>query len=231
MAPEPALAIVQARTGSTRFPGKVLAPFAGTTVLRHILDRLRRTSSPLDLVVATTDLAEDDAVADVCADAGVPAFRGASDDVLGRFVACVNSRPVRPGLVLRICADRPLLCPVLVDELLWAYAELDAPDYLANNLPPSYPDGLDLELVRTECLEQANGESVDAYEREHVTPFVYTRPQRFRLENLVCPFGNFSDVRLALDTRDDHERLVQLHALLPEEYDYRDVLTAVELTR
>jgi spore coat polysaccharide biosynthesis protein SpsF len=231
MAAEPALAIVQARTGSTRFPGKVLAPFGGTTVLRHMLDRLRRTSRPLDVVVATTDLAQDDVVAQVCAETGVPAFRGASDDVLGRFVDCVDSLPVRRELVLRICADRPLLCPVLVDELLWAYAELDAPDYLANNLPPSYPDGLDLELVRTECLEQANDESVDAYEREHVTPFVYTRPQRFRLENLTCPFGNFSDIRVALDTPEDHERLVRLHALLPGDYDYRDVLTAAELTR
>jgi spore coat polysaccharide biosynthesis protein SpsF len=196
-----------------------------------MLDRLRRASSPLDLVVATTELPEDDAVVEVCAEAGVSVFRGASDDVLGRFVACVRSLPVRRDLVLRICADRPLLCPVLVDELLSAYAELDAPDYLANNLPPSYPDGLDLELVRTECLEQANGESVDAYEREHVTPFVYRRPERFRLESLTCPFGNFSDVRVALDTREDHEHLVRLHALLPADYDYRDVLTAVELSR
>lgn len=231
MAPERALAIVQARTGSTRFPGKVLAPFAGTTVLGHMLDRLRRTASPLDLVVATTDLAQDDAVAQACAEAGVSVFRGASDDVLGRFVACVRSLPVRADLVLRICADRPLLCPQLVDELLSAYAELDAPDYLANNLPPSYPDGLDLELVRAECLEQAAEESVDPYEREHVTPFVYRRPQRFRLEKLTCPYGNFSDVRVALDTREDHERLVRLHSLLPDDYDHRDVITAVELAR
>jgi spore coat polysaccharide biosynthesis protein SpsF (cytidylyltransferase family) len=64
-----------------------------------------------------------------------------------------------------------------------------------------------------------------------VTPFVYRRPERFRLESLTCPFGNFSDVRVALDTREDHEHLVRLHALLPADYDYRDVLTAVELSR
>lgn len=229
MATEVVAAVVQARMGSTRFPGKTLAPFAGTTVLQHMLERLGRVAQPLELVVATTERDEDDVVAAACRGAGVRVFRGADGDVLGRFVACVDSLPVPPALVLRICADRPLLCPVLVDELLAAYGELGRPDYLANNLPPSYPDGLDLELVRTECLEAAARESVDPYEREHVTPFVYRRPERFRLAGLVCPFGNFSHVPLALETRDDYERLTRLHARLPEGYDYRDVLTAVEL--
>ena len=222
-------AIVQARMGSTRFPRKTLAPFAGSTVLEHMLERLGRVPSSLDLVVATSGLAEDDVIAAVCERAGVSVFRGEADDVLARFVACVDARPERPGLVLRICADRPLLCPVLVDELLAAYDELGKPDYLSNNLPPSYPAGLDLELVRTECLEQAYRESDDPYEREHVTPFVYRRPERFRLAGLVCPFGNYSHVDLALDTPEDHERLSRLHARLPDAYDYRDVLTAVEL--
>jgi spore coat polysaccharide biosynthesis protein SpsF len=222
-------AIVQARMGSTRFPGKTLAPFAGSTVLEHMLGRLARVSSSLDLVVATSDLAEDDVIAATCERVGVPIFRGYAEDVLARFAACVDARPERPGLVLRICADRPLLCPVLVDELLAGYDELGKPDYLSNNLPPSYPMGLDLELVRAECLAEADRESDDPYEREHVTPFVYRRPERFRLAGLVCPFGNYSHVDLALDTREDHERLSRLHARLPDAYDYRDVLTAVEL--
>jgi spore coat polysaccharide biosynthesis protein SpsF len=226
---EPVAAIVQARMGSSRFPGKVLAPFAGSTVLQHVLKQLGRVSHPLALIVATTDRDEDDAVASACAESGVDVFRGSAEDVLGRFVACIDGMSVRPELVLRICADRPLLCPVLVDELLAAYVELGRPDYLSNNLPPSYPDGLDLELVRAECLEQAHSETDDPYEREHVTPFVYRRTERFRLAGLVCPFGNFSHVRTALDTRDDHERLIRLWERLPEAYDYRDVLTAVEL--
>jgi spore coat polysaccharide biosynthesis protein SpsF len=230
MAAEPVAAFVQARMGSTRFPGKVLAPFAGSTVLGHMLGRLRRVSHPLALVVATSELAEDDTVAAACEAAGVRVFRGPAEDVLARFAGCIASLPVRPVLVLRVCADRPLLCPVLVDELLDAYGELGAPDYLSNNLPPSYPDGLDLELVRTDCLEQAHRESVDPYEREHVTPFVYRRPDRFRLEALVCPFGNHSQLRLALDTHEDYERLTRLRVRLPEDYDYRDVLTAAALS-
>src|SRR5579884_3032565 len=203
MAAEPVVAVVQARMGSTRFPGKTLAPFAGTTVLRHLLDRLRAVAHPLDLCVATTDLREDDAVVAECEAAGVAVYRGAADDVLARFAGCIRSLAETPSLVLRVCADRPLLCPVLADELLDAYDELGRPDYLANNLPPSYPAGLDLELVRVDCLEQAARESEDAYEREHV--------------------------KLALDTRDDYERLTGIHQRLSACYDYRDILTAVEL--
>jgi spore coat polysaccharide biosynthesis protein SpsF len=226
---EAVAAIVQARMGSSRFPGKVLAPFAGRTVLQHMLAQLRRVSRPLALVVATTDRDDDDAVVAACAESGVDVFRGPADDVLARFVACVDALPHAPALVLRICADRPFLCPVLVDELLSAYDELGRPDYLANNLPPSYPYGLELEIVRTECLQAAARETADPFDREHVTPFVYRRPERFRLANLVCPFGNFSHVRLGLDTRDDHDRVATLLARLPAEYDYRDVLTATEL--
>jgi spore coat polysaccharide biosynthesis protein SpsF len=229
MAAEPVAAIIQARMGSTRFPGKSLAPFAGSTVLQHMLERLGRVVHPLELVVATTDLVEDDPIVDACEESDVRVFRGNADDVLSRFAACVDWMPERPPLVLRICADRPFLCPVLVDELLASYQELGQPDYLSNNLPPSYPDGLDLELVRTECLEEAHRESGDPYEREHVTPFVYRRPERFTVAGLICPFGNFSHVHLALDTREDHHRLSELHARLSDGYDYRDVLTAVEL--
>lgn len=221
--------LVQARMGSTRFPGKSLAPFAESTVLQHMLGRLARAQAALQIVVATSDLDEDDAIAAASAESGVDVFRGAAEDVLERFVACIDSLPDRPDLVLRVCADRPLLCPVLVDELVAAYDELGRPDYLSNNLQPSYPDGLDLELVRTDCLEEAYRESADQYEREHVTPFVYRRPERYTLTGLICPFGNYSGVRVALDTPSDYDRLVDLQARLPRGYDYRDVLTAAEL--
>jgi spore coat polysaccharide biosynthesis protein SpsF len=229
MAAERIAAIVQARMASTRLPGKSLAPFAGSTVLTHMLERLRAVARPLDVWVATTDQPEDDVLAQSVEAVGVDVFRGPSEDVLGRFVACVEAMSERPEVVLRVCADRPFLCPVLVDDLIDAYDELGSPDYLSNNLVKSYPDGLDLELVRVECLEDARRESRDAYEREHVTPFVYRRPDRYRLRGLVCPFGNYSHVRLALDTAADLERLTELHEMLPAGYEYRDLLNAAEL--
>jgi spore coat polysaccharide biosynthesis protein SpsF len=232
MAAEPVAAVVQARMGSTRFPGKTLAPFGRATLLEQVVGLLRRVEHRLSLWVATSDRPEDDPIAEVCGRAGVPVTRGPAEDVLARFVSCVEAMPERPPLVLRICADRPLLCPVLVDELLDAYDELGRPDYLSNNLLPSYPDGLDLELVRTDALYQAHRESSDPYEREHVTPFIYRRPDRFRLAGLVCPFGNHSHVRAALDTPADHRRLERAHLALASaapDYDYRDVLNLAAL--
>jgi spore coat polysaccharide biosynthesis protein SpsF len=227
MAAETVAAIVQARMGSSRFPGKSLAPFGEATVLEQILDRLERVSHPLQLWVATSDRKEDDAIATVCVRRGVAVARGPEEDVLARFVMCIDGMPDRAALVLRVCADRPLLCPVLTDELLDAYDELGRPDYLSNNLVPSYPDGLDLELVRTDALYEAHRESVDPYEREHVTPFVYRRPERFSVRGLICPYGNYAHVRAALDTPADLERLSRMHSELAArdpDYDYRDLL-------
>lgn len=220
-------AIVQARMGSSRFPGKSLAAFGGSTVLQHQLRRLQRVRHPVALLVATSELEEDDAIVAACLSEGIAVVRGPSDDVLARFVVAIESLPQQPELVLRVCADRPLLCPVLVDELLDAYDEIGRPHYVANNLPPSYPIGLDLELVQTEVLLEAARSAEDPYEREHVTPFVYRRPEQFRIGALVCPFGNHSHVRATLDTQADYERLLHLHdelTALDPHYDHRDLL-------
>jgi spore coat polysaccharide biosynthesis protein SpsF len=218
-----AAVVVQARVGSSRFRGKVLAPFGGGTLLGHILARLEGVA---DLWVATTDEAEDDAVADAARHAGARVFRGSAEDVLGRFAACVGAMPETPELVLRVCADRPFACRRLAEELLAAYDDAGEPDYLANTHPrKSYPDGLDLELVRTPVLLEAAAEAADPYEREHVTPFVYRRPGRYSLAGLACPFGNHAAVRATIDTPEDYEALRAVDRRLGADYDYLDVLT------
>jgi spore coat polysaccharide biosynthesis protein SpsF len=214
--------------GSTRFPGKTLAPFGDSTVLRHQLERLA-TVERLELCVATSDRAEDDGVVAVADELGLGVHRGSAEDVLGRVAGALAGRGGAERLVLRFCADRPLVCPDLVEELLDAWEPLGRPDYLANNLPPSWPAGLDLELVRGACLLEAAVEADDPYEREHVTVFVYRRPERYSLANLVCPWGNFSRVHLALDTRDDYDRLQELYGRLPPGFDSCDLLTALQL--
>ena len=232
MAAEPLVALVQARMGSSRFPGKSLAPFAGTTVVGRVLERLTGVERPLELAVATSTEPEDDELARACERLGVHVVRGARDDVLGRFADALVQLGRTDALVIRICADRPLLCPRLVEEAVDLWGEDEGVDYLANNLEPSYPDGLDVELVRGRCLLAAARESEDPYEREHVTPFIYRRPQRFRRRSVTCPYGNYAHVRVALDTPEDHVRLLEVHDLLAEReqlYDYRDVLNLAEL--
>lgn len=218
--------IVQARMGSIRLPGKVLMPFGEKTMLAFILRRLRR-GTVKEIWVATSELPEDDAVAVVADAEGAGITRGSDDDVLGRFRDCIEQMPHRPDLVVRVCADRPLICPSLLAQLLDLYPLYDSPDYLSNTLVKSYPDGLDLEIVRTETLLAAAAEATDADEREHVTPFIYRRPERFSLANVTCPFGNLADVRAVVDTQADYDSLVEverrLGALRPD-HDHLDLV-------
>jgi spore coat polysaccharide biosynthesis protein SpsF len=226
------VSIVQARMSSVRLPGKMMLPFGGVTLLAHVLARLSASTSLRGVWVATTDLPADDVIERACVDLGVRVGRGSADDVLGRFAGVLDEMGERPDGVLRVCGDRPLLCPVLVDELVERFGALGCPDYLANNVPPSYPYGLDLEIVRTECLLAAANEATDPYDREHVTPFIYRRSERFRVVGYPCPFGNFASVRAAIDTEGDYRALAAVHESLARvrpDYDHRDVLNLATL--
>lgn len=223
--PSEAVVVLQARTGSTRLPGKVLMPFGGTTLLQHILRRLMPTG--LELVVATTADAADDDVAGLAAAEGARVHRGSKEDVLARFAGAVRALPALPRWVVRVCADRPFVSAGQLTELLAFAAEVQPADYVANNLQASYPHGLDLELVTTPALLLADGEAAHPYEREHVTPFVYRRPERFTLVGMTCPYGNFSGVRATIDTAEDYDALKIVHdelARLRRDYDVHDVL-------
>ncbi len=222
--------IVQARAGSTRLPEKVLKPFGGSTLLGYIVRRLARTGPPVWL--ATSDDPRDDRVAAAGAEAAASVFRGSEADVLDRFARCIESMPAVPDVVVRMCADRAFACPVLVQELLDVYEAVGRPDYLANNLVGSFPIGLDVELVRTTQLLAAADADADAYEREHVTAYFYRRPDEFRLVNVPCAFGNFSSVRVVVDTEHDYRRLLDVERRLAKvapDYEYRDVLTLATL--
>jgi spore coat polysaccharide biosynthesis protein SpsF len=214
---------------STRLPGKSLREFVGSTLLQHILRRLQGMAAPVSLLVATSTEPEDDVIEAVCREEGVAVFRGSAGDVLGRFAAALRELEPRPELILRVCADRPLVCPRLADELLAGYEDVGRPDYVSNTLHKSYPDGLDLELVRTEALLEAAERASDPYEREHVTPFVYRRPERFSLVNVTCPYGNFSLIRATIDYAADHEALERVAARLGPSHDWRDVITLAEV--
>lgn len=174
------ICIVQARMGSTRLPGKVLADVAGRPMLGLMLDRL----ASLDLapvIVATTDLPADDPVADLVTSRGMSVVRGSAVDVLGRFCTAIDRHTA--DHVVRLTADCPLIDPILVRSLLELHLAVGS-DYTSNTLIRDFPDGLDAEVVRTSVLRMAAAEASGVGEREHVTPFVYRRPERFRLRAL-----------------------------------------------
>jgi spore coat polysaccharide biosynthesis protein SpsF len=174
------LGILQARASSRRLPGKVLKPILGRPMLERQIERLRRSKRMDKLVVATSSDASDDPIAGLCESLAIDCFRGSLDDVLDRFYQA--ARRHAPRAVVRLTGDCPLADPDVIDTLIEVHVR-NGYDYTANVLPPrQIPDGLDVEVVALPCLEVAWREATLPSEREHVTPFIYNHPERFRFE-------------------------------------------------
>jgi len=175
------LGILQARLSSHRLPGKVLKLILGRPMLERQIERLRRARCIDRLVVATSAEAADDDIARLCGSLAMECFRGSLEDVLDRFYQAARYHQART--VVRLTGDCPLADPGIIDRLIGLH-EAAGNDYTSNTLIRTYPDGLDAEVVEFDCLEAAWREAVLPSEREHVTPFIYHRPERFRLGNL-----------------------------------------------
>jgi len=212
------LCVLQARTGSTRLPGKVLQDLGGRPLLRFMLDRLGDLHVD-ELVVATSTLDRDDAVAEIAHAAGRPVVRGSEHDVLDRFAAALAVHPA--DHVVRLTADCPLADPVLIEAVLSRHVDRAA-DYTSNVFPRTFPRGLDCEVMSATALRTAHAEATEASEREHVTPFLYRRPERFRLANMR------NDLALGregwtVDTAEDLEFVRRLVALMPtDDFTWRE---------
>jgi spore coat polysaccharide biosynthesis protein SpsF len=177
------LAILQARMTSTRLPGKVMAPVLGEPMIGRQLERLARAARLQRIVVATSEHSSDDPLAAYCEGLGHSVFRGSLDDVLDRFGRALAAVP-EANTVIRLTADCPLADPMVIDATIARHEETGA-DYTSNTpAVRTFPHGLDTEVMRREALEAAWREARDPYEREHVTPFIYRRPERFRIASL-----------------------------------------------
>jgi len=200
------LVIVQARTSSTRLPGKVLRPLAGRPLLERMLQRIQAASSTFDLVVATTTDPRDDAIVDLATRMDVPTFRGHTTDLLDRHVQAARWR--RADVVVKIPSDCPLIAPEVIDRVLSAWpTEGRSLDYLSNLHPPTYPDGNDVEVMSIEALELSWREAKKPHEREHATSFLWDQPERFRLGNVIWETGlDYSTShRFTIDYVEDYE--------------------------
>ncbi len=215
------LVVVQARMGSTRLPGKVLADLGGTTALGLMLDRLARLDVGL-VVVATTEHHRDEPVVKLAEARGAAVIRGSEADVLERFGHALDRFPA--DHVVRLTADCPLVDPDIVAGVL-ALHQRAGVDYTSNTLERTFPDGLDVEVVTAAALREAVAEATLPVEREHVTPFVYTRASRYRLASLSTA-ADLGRERWTLDTPGDLARLRAIVAALddPITARWRDVL-------
>ncbi len=187
---------------STRLPGKVLRPLAGAPMILRQIERVRRAGGIGRLVVATSTERSDEVLCDVLQDAGAPVFRGPLEDVLGRFIGAMDAFGPADHVV-RLTADCPLADPEVIDEVIARHLATGA-DYTSNTVVNrTWPKGLDVEVARAEALRAAARESADAYDREHVTPFLYRNPDRFRLEIVAQPRDE-AELRWTVDRPDDH---------------------------
>lgn len=217
------LAIVQARSTSSRLPGKVLKPLAGAPMIIRQLERISRATGLDGIVVATSQDPSDDALAALLADAGYDHVRGPLDDVLGRFLVAIDT--YKPEGVVRLTADCPLISPSVIDLVVERFHSSSA-DYVSNTMQPTYPDGLDVEVTTAAALRKVAAVSTDVHEREHVTLGIYRRTEHFTIENLTDPEGrDNSHLRWTVDDSADFDFVSEVYNRMhPAEFEYDDVL-------
>lgn len=196
-------AVVQARTGSTRLPGKVLRVLGDRPVLDWVVRAAQEAPGVDVVVVATSAQPDDDPVEERARALGAQVVRGSELDVLSRFVASVEAFPC--DAVVRLTADCPLLDPAMIGQVVATWRAAPRLDYVATTLVRTLPRGLDVELVRSDVLVQLCA-TATGHDRVHVTSGVYADPERYDLLGLaVAPSGE--DLRVTLDTAEDAEVL------------------------
>lgn len=216
------IAMIQARTGSRRLPGKVLKAIGGEPMLARVVERVRQATLVDQLVVATTDSPADDAIVETCARLAVDVFRGSEPDVLDRYYRAAQA--YRAEAVVRVTADCPLIDPAVIDRVVRAFRK-QQPDYAANTLERTYPRGLDTEVVAFAALGRAWLNAPPGYQRAHVTPYIIENPDRFRLVSVTGQF-DYSEHRWTVDTAEDLEFVRAVYARLAGKthFGFNDVL-------
>ncbi|QJD87190.1 cytidylyltransferase domain-containing protein [Cohnella herbarum] len=202
------VAIIQARMGSSRLPGKILRSLDGISVLELIHKRLSQCGSLHEIVVATSSSEKDDAVEKEMLRLNIEVYRGDENDVLDRYyrVAAMTGADV----IVRITGDCPLIDPGIVDTVVGSFLDQYLSlHYVSNIHPPTFPDGLDVEVFSFEALERAWKEADNPFDREHVTPFIHRHPQWFPCNN-VAASQDYSGMRWTLDEEKDYEFLLAL---------------------
>jgi spore coat polysaccharide biosynthesis protein SpsF len=218
-------AIIQARMGSSRLPGKVMMPLAGKPMLARLIERVGRSARVDKVMIATSDQSADDAISDLAVALGVDCLRGDEIDVLGRFVAAAHETGC--GTIIRLTGDNPFVDGALLDFMIDAYLSDQPPADYANNIEGTeFPYGLYAEIFPAAVLEIASelGQSPD--DREHVTHYFRNRPGEFSRQTIAAP-GAFLYDSLTVDTREQYEKVAGLfekHIALNELFTFRDLL-------
>lgn len=211
---EHTVAIIQARMGSTRFPGKMTALFRGQPILSWVIQRLQRCTSLDSIILATSDLDRDLVLFELAQEHGVMAFRGDEQNVLARFVGAAEVASA--DQVVRVCADNPLVAPEAIDQLV-AFFKAERPDYAYNHVPKGdckHPDGFGAEILSASLLREILVKASEPSHLEHVTSYIWDHFDRYDIRCPECPIAWITpmDTRFDVDHAGD---LARLEAALP----------------
>ena len=219
-------AIIQARMSSRRFPGKVLKLLGGKAVIEHVVERTKACGNVNEVIVATSDTPEDDAIENWCTRHNIKLSRGSLDDVLDRFKKTIDLYPC--DAILRITADCPAIDPRLINEVVEGFRKGDYDQY---GLVGKFPDGLDCCVFSNKAIQIAWQESTLPSEREHVGPFIEKNPKRFKLGGFEA-FDNeeMAQYRWTLDEEEDYKLLELLFNELKSSglFGYNDIIKVLK---
>ena len=192
--------IIQARMGSTRLPGKVMMKVDKTnTILSHVINQLKNSKKIDRLIIATTDLQEDDIIVNHAKILKTDLFRGNAVDVLDRYYQC--AKKFSSEIIVRITADNPLIDPDIVDDVINQFLK-NSFDYITNANPRTYPYGTEVEVFSFQALEEASNNAENPSEREHVTPYFHNNKEEFKISNIKLT-ENLSHLRWTVDREND----------------------------
>jgi spore coat polysaccharide biosynthesis protein SpsF len=220
-------AIIQARLGSTRLPKKLFLELSGKPLIWHVINRLTFSKQISKILLATTDQNIDDELVDWSKKNNIDYFRGDENDVLSRYYFC--AKKFKADIIIRITSDDPFKDPFLIDRLIETLLN-EKLDFIFNNYPPSYPEGLDTEIFTFDALEKAYLNTNSNYDREHVTQFFYKNIELFNTRNILNN-ENLSNYRWTIDTQLDYELIRKIYELLYENnklFNMKDILNLYE---
>lgn len=211
-------AIIEARMGSSRLPGKVMLDLAGRPMLVRMIERVRRAALVDTVVVATTQTPADDIIEATCRKHGCPVFRGSENDMLDRLLGAAAT--FGADIIVQLTGDCPAVDHRHIDRSVAMFLE-GSYDYVCNNMPPTLPIGFDVRLFPTEVLALVGELTSDPIDRVHGSYYIYTRPERFRLGSWGVTEDMLPKLRLTVDEFPDYELMCSVfEALLPLDQDF-----------
>ena len=220
------VAIVQARMGSSRLPGKVLKPVLGKPLLWHLVRRLQHSKLIDKIGIATTNNKNNEPIIRLAQEMGLALFRGSEEDVLDRFYKA--ARQFGASVIVHITSDCPLVDYEVADRVIGYYLENEGKfDYVSNMHPQTFPDGLDVSVYSFAALEKAWREATKPFQREHVTPYIWDQPEIFRIGNVENDVDLSGRERWTLDYEEDYEFIKAIYENLYKEGEVflmRDIL-------